>query len=281
MSRINSLSHLAGKIVSYPLPLRIALLKSVLRRMTWISYAKRLELDALTRPSYGFCIYHAALLAKALGHGAISVLEFGVAGGNGLVNIERHVDEITKELAVDFEVYGFDLETGLPKPLDYRDMPYMWAEGFYKMDKALLQRRLRRAKLVIGDVSETCADFFAKHCPAPIGCVMFDLDYYSSTAAAFKIFDAGHQTYLPRVYCYFDDIASGGLRANSSYVGVLRAIDEFNESNQNRKIARISGLATSRKIPASWNDHIFVMHDFTHPRYSDFIGNAHQSIPLE
>jgi hypothetical protein len=281
MAKLDSLLNLAARAATYPRPLRIPLLKLLLRRMHWLPYATRLQFDAVYRPHYGFCIYHAALLAKALGIPAISVLEFGVAGGNGLVNIERHVSEISKELGIRFEVYGFDMETGLPKPLDYRDMPYMWAEGFYKMDRALLQQRLRLAKLVIGDVSHTCRTFFDQYRPAPIGCVLFDLDYYSSTAAAFQIFAAGHEHRLPRVYCYFDDIASGGLRANNEHVGVLRAIEEFNEAGAERKIARVSGLATSRRIPELWNDQVFVFHDFRHPRYSEFIGNAHQEIPLE
>src|SRR5439155_1431251 len=128
--------------------------------------------------------------------------------------------------------------------------------GFYKMDRAKLEARLRRAKLVIGNVSETTKDFFAKHKPAPIACVMFDLDYHSSTVDALKLFDGGPETRLPRVYAYFDDIASGALRANNSHVGVLRAIEDFNDASDDRKVAKIAGLSTSRRIPASWHEHM-------------------------
>lgn len=278
---MNSLKNFALRLAFYPLPLRVLFLRLFLRKTGWMNYATRLELDAVHRPQYGFSMYNAALLAKALGHRKISVVEFGVAGGNGLVNIEGHAAEITAELGVEFEIYGFDMGSGLPKPLDYRDMPYMWAEGFYKMDRTLLESRLRKTKLVIGNVAETTVKFFAEHKPAPLGCVLFDLDYYSSTAQSFTLFNAGPDTRLPRVYCYFDDIASSGLRANNVNVGVLRAIEEFNEGGPDRKIAKISGLSTSRRIPASWNDQIFVLHDFKHPRYDEFIGNAHQSLPLE
>lgn len=272
--------EIVEKIVFYPLPLRVVLLKNILRRLARVSYSKRLEYDAVFRPHYGFCIYNAALLADGLGYPKISVVEFGVAGGRGLTNIERHVVEIREEVNTDFEVYGFDLESGSPKPLDYRDMPYMWAEGFFKMDRKKLENKLKFSKLVIGNVRETCSDFFDKYRPAPIGCALFDLDYYSSTMEAFKIFDTDTSNYLPRVYIYFDDIASGGLRANNEFVGVLRAINDFNEKSSNKKIAKISGLSTSRKVPSSWNDRIFVFHDFTHPKYCDFIGNPHQDLHL-
>jgi hypothetical protein len=272
---------LPSRIAFHPLPLRVALFRALLRRLEWVSFATRLEYDALVRPYYAFCMYYAAALARALAHRTISVIEFGVAGGNGLVNIEHHAEQLERETGSRFEVYGFDLETGLPKPKDHRDMPYMWAEGFYKMDRPRLERRLKRAKLVIGDVAKTVQAFFERHNPAPIGAVLFDLDYYSSTRDALTIFQGPPESHLPRVYCYFDDIASGGLRANNRYVGVLRAIEEFNEANPTKKIAQINGLSTSRAVPASWNERIFVMHDFDHPAYTQFIGNAHQSLPLE
>ena len=136
------------------------------------------------------------------------------------------------------------------------------------------------AKLVVGDVRQTCSEFFQQYSPAPIGCILFDLDYYSSTAGAFKIFDTDPSGYLPRVYCYFDDIISEGLRANNEYLGVLRAINEFNESSPDKKIAKITGLTVSRKIPAAWNEQIYVFHDFVHPKYCEFIGNSHQDLPL-
>ena len=270
-----------GQIAFHRMPLRVALFKRVLQEMKWIPYPKRLEYDAVSRPSYGFCIYNAALLAVALGYPKISVIEFGVAGGNGLVNIEWHVRQIKKVLNIDFEVYGFDLESGLPEPRDYRDMPYMWAEGFFRMDRKKLENRLEFSKLVIGDIRETGSSFFDDFNPAPLGCAFFDLDYYSSTVDAFKIFDGGPGNYLPRVYCYFDDIFGGGLRANNEFVGELCAIKDFNERNSGKKIANVSGLVTSRKVPAYWKQAIYAFHDFDHPRYCDFIGNALPQVPLQ
>lgn len=273
------MNKIIEEVVFYRLPLRVAFVKNVLQRMPWVSYAKRLRYNALFRPQYGYCMYNAALLARFLGYEEISAIEFGVAGGNGLINMERHAREITNELGVKFQIYGFDIATGLPKPQDYRDMPYMWQEGFYPMDREQLEAKLTSANLVIGDVAETSSTFFDNHSPAPVGCILFDLDYYSSTMGAFKIFDTGPQGFLPRVYCYFDDILSEALRAGSEYVGVLRAIGEFNDANASRKMAKIPSLAMARKIPAFWNEEIYVFHDFDHPRYSEFIGNPHQALP--
>ena len=88
-------------------------------------------------------MYQGARLAKLLGIPRISVLEFGVAGGNGLVVIEQHARWIQRELGVGLEIYGFDTGEGLPEPVDYRDLPYGWKAGFFKMDRAVLDRRLQ------------------------------------------------------------------------------------------------------------------------------------------
>ena len=151
------------------------------------------------------------------------------------------------------------------------------------MDRDKLQDRLKFSKLVIGNVRETCSTFFEEYEPAPMGCVLFDLDYYSSTMDAFKIFDTDPSNYLPRVYCYFDDtvdMINGGLRAINEFVGVSKAINDFNHQSPDKKIAKIQGLAVSRQVPTWWNDQIYAFHDFSHPKYCDFIGDPRQELPL-
>jgi hypothetical protein len=262
------------RIGSYPYPFRYFLYQK-LRKITGRSepklYHEKIKQETVERTHYAYCIYEAARQAKLLGYDTISVLEFGVAGGNGLVNIESHVQGIAAETGMKFEVYGFDMGTGLPPPTDYRDLPYAWSEGFYRMDREKLEARLKIAKLVIGNVSETAQTFFAKYNPAPIGAVMFDLDYYSSTMAAFQIFQQGASHYLPRVQCYFDDVGT------IPFVGELLAIDEFNRTHPRKKIGNVYTLQYQRHI---LGERIFEFHDFDHPKYNTSLFQNRQN-PLK
>ena len=202
-------------------------------------------------------------MAQNMGLKKFSIIEFGVAGGNGLINIEQHVEEIKKEFSIDCEVYGFDSGEGMPASDDYRDLLYLWAEGFYKMDREALEKRLSISKLIIGNVRQTCKTFHDKFKPAPIGCVFFDLDYYTSTLAAFEIFNIGPDSRLPRIPCHFDDISG-----TNKFLGELGAIEEFNRHNDSIKIAQHHMLAELRRVPMPWNHEIYCVHDFTHPAYN-------------
>ncbi len=223
-------------------------------RMVFVSYPFRLLNEAVPRPYYGYCIYNAALMAEKLGYKKISIIEFGVAGGNGLVNIEYHVKEIKKFLDIDFEIYGFDSSVGLPKPSSYKDLPYLWQGGLYKMNEKNLKKKLKYSKLIIGNVAKTVQNFKC----APIGAIMFDLDYYSSTKAAFKIFNNDH---LPRVYSYFDDVDGNELSLYNEYSGALLAIKKFNKSSRDQKITHIT------YNPIEQKNNLFIFHDFKHKKY--------------
>ena len=99
-----------------------------------------------------------------------------------------HIIEVMKIFAVDIELYGFDAGSGLPSPIDYRDTPHYFKKGLYNMDRGSLEKKLKRTKLVIGEVKDTCGEFFEKYNPAPVACVLHDLDYYSSTIDALSSF---------------------------------------------------------------------------------------------
>lgn len=217
------------------------------------------------RPWYAHCVFHSAHLAWSLGYDAVSVVEFGVAGGNGLVLLEKYANEISQVLGIEIQVYGFDRGKGLPAPTDYRDTPYCWGEGFYEMDEPKLRSRLTNARLVLGDVSETVRTFADDYQPAPIAAVFFDLDMYSSTKAAFGIFDLEEKFRIPRVYCFFDDIFGNPNTLTSDFTGERLAITEFNSENATRKISSIYYPSSSTLLRA---ENIFIHHDFGHSKYN-------------
>ncbi len=251
-------------LVFSPTPLRVRLGRYAVRKSGYGSFAYRSSIDAVDYPPYAYGLLEAARLAQGLGLTAISAVELGVAGGRGLLALERHAHEVGQDLGVDIEVYGFDSGAGLPASDDLRDLPYRWRAGAFAMDQDELRHRLQSAVLVLGDVNTTCTTFFEDHDPAPIGCVFVDLDYYTSTLAALQLFEAPSSTHLPRVVCYLDDI-----RGTTEFIGELATVEEFNARNPEVKIGRSELLSTLRRCPMPWNDQIFEVHDFAHPRYRE------------
>ncbi|MDH3664200.1 MAG: hypothetical protein OEU92_30000 [Alphaproteobacteria bacterium] len=270
----------------HPEPYRVRLLRPLLRRMTGLPFELRLQFDLLERPHYAYCVWHAARLAKRLEIPAITVIEMGVAGGNGLLCLERHAEEVEKVTGVEIKILGFDTGKGMPEPSDYRDCPQIWQAGFYKMDAGALVSRLRGdTKLWLGDVAEQVVAFAKSEQTAPVGAVMFDMDFYSATMESFKLFDSRllkHEKVLPRIMCYFDDIVHGDPIAGvSDDVGQRKAIEDYNAScgmtaslgqNSRKRISPDRSLLMPRKVRARWNSQIFIHHDFAHPRYGDFVG---------
>jgi hypothetical protein len=197
--------------------------------------------------------------------------------------MERIAAEIGRYVGLKIAVFGFDTGIGMPAPRDYRDLPCVWQQGFYAMDLGKLRAQLRSAELILGDVANTAPRFLAREDLPPIGFISFDLDYYSSTKAAFRIFDGPPQTKLPRVCCYFDDTIWPERACHNEFTGELCAIREFNAENESCKIAKLANLAWMRRHPAHWNEQIYVFHDFRHPRYCELItpvGDRYRQLKL-
>jgi hypothetical protein len=253
------------------------LIVGIIRRFSIGSYENRLGLGAVHRPHYGYCVLNAAKLAKKLNYDRISVVEFGVAGGNGLLNLEFHALEIEKLLDIKIDVYGFDTGEGLPTTLDYRDLPYHWKPGFFKMDVPLLQSKLKKAKLIIGNIDETSKTFFDDNNPAPIAAMFHDFDYYSSTEKALKMLDMDDKHFLPRIYCYLDDIIGTEIELYNDYTGERLAINEFNASHTFKKFSPAYHLITQNNSEA-WHHQIFIYHNLHHSRYNDFVSTENQQL---
>ena len=251
------------------------LVRLLFRRFSVGSFEFRLALDAVDRPWYAYGIYQATHLAKRLGISSIRILEFGVAGGDGLVAMEQIAREVEKLTGVQIQIFGFDIGLGMPVHTDYRDLPYIWRKGHYKMKLEAVRARLKRAAIVLGDVSETVPRFLKETTSyGPIGFIAFDLDYYSSTTTALRIFEGLDSLYLPRVFCYFDDVIGSDEQLHCEDVGELLAIREFNASQtRQHRIRPINALVSKRLFRSAWAPCMWVYHRFDHPQYSDYIGN--------
>jgi hypothetical protein len=234
-------------------------------------------------PQYAYGLLLAAVQAHNLRVPEITAIELGVAGGNGLVELERLAADIGAWAGVRIRVAGFDLGAGMPEPVDYRDLPYIWQRGFFRMDEPLLRARLTTAELVLGDVADTLPRFLASTA-SPLGFISFDLDYYTSTTTALQALShSPPDRYLPRTICYFDDTVGPHEELHSHFAGELLAIDEFNARHDSRKLAKIHGLAYKLwPLCDPWIEGMYVLHDFHHPGYNRYIFHERtRQFPLE
>lgn len=272
------LMSIVARLFNEPFPIR-GIVRSAIRRLNIGSYPFRLSIDAVVRPNYAFLVNQAARLAVRLGQPRVSILEFGVAGGAGLLALEYHAEQVEKLYPVRIEIYGFDTGKGLPDPVDYRDMLYFYKPGFYEMNVPALKARLNRAKLVIGNVNDTLGGFFKEYNPAPIGAVSHDLDFYSSTKTALKLFDADREHFLPRAFCYFDDTIGWETELFGDFTGERLAIHDFNESHAKVKLSPIYYLIAN---PAArqWHHQMWSLHFFDHPEYDKFVSNDDPQLPI-
>jgi hypothetical protein len=193
---------------------------------------------------------------------AISVIEFGVAQGAGLLALERIAAAVEEATGVRIYVYGFDAGPGgLPDFIgDHRDCPDIWRPGDYPMDVASLQAKLSpRTTLVLGNLRDTVPRFIANYDPPPLGFAAVDVDLYSSTVWALQILALPDKRILRHVPLYFDDI---DLYRVHQYAGELLAVAEFNERETDIKIVEWRGLKRNRPFPEEgWLERMFMAHD--------------------
>jgi hypothetical protein len=250
----------------------------LLRKLGIGSFELRMALGSLERPHYAFLVYNAARLAKKLGHQRISVIEYGVAGGQGLLVLEKYAAKVEELFQVKIDVYGFDAGGGLPPPRDYRDLPYHWKTGMFRMDEKKLREKLQRATLVVGNIEDTSKTFFEQFNPAPIGALIHDFDFYSSTKTALEMLHASPSYYLPRVFCYFDDTIGTDTELYNDYTGERLAVNEFNEENRDIKLAQpYCFLSVAGPV---WHHQIWVCHFFKHAEYNTFVSLNDQQLPI-
>lgn len=265
------------RAVAHPEPYRARVVRSIVKCLRVGSYPTRLAVEGVDRPWYGWCVYSAALQARTLGHHAITVAEMGVAGGNGLLVLCDHAEEVFRETGVRVHVFGFDAATGLPRSGDPRDLPYVWPAGSFKMDVARLKDRIAsRAELRLGEVGNTLSEFYPEE-SAPLGAVMFDLDLYTSTARALKILAS--QNRIPRVWCWFDDIVGGAENLYCERNGERAAIAEYNACHRDALLSP-ANCHFGRTTPRYWHQQIYIDHRFSHSQYTQCMSAGQHELPL-
>ncbi len=232
------------------------------------SFRAKVACDLINRPHYAYGLLAAADQALEAGIKAFTAVEFGVAAGEGLLNLCAIAQRLTEATGIQVNIAGFDSGTGMPPPADYRDHPEEFQAGDFPMDGERLRRRMpSNCRLILGPVRDTVREFLATslNAAAPLGFAAFDLDYYSSTKEAFGLLtDPAASKYLFLPILYFDDIV---LPTYNQWAGELLAINEFNAEHERRKIEQYRFLRSRRLFKnARWIDQIFLLHLFDHPR---------------
>jgi hypothetical protein len=228
------------------------------------SYRSKIDFDLVIRPQHAYSLLSIADQAKALGYERVSIFEFGVAAGSGLINLQEIAKKVTQSTGVGFDIYGFDTGSGMPPPQSYKDHPEIYQAGDFPMDFDRLSRLLERnTALVLGPISDSMTKFLAKDfSKAPIGFVSIDVDYYSSTVDALKLLTHSAENMLPQVMLYLDDLE---YPSHNSWCGEQAAVHEFTAEHPMRPIEKHPFLRSYRIFKnARWIDHMYQCHVLDH-----------------
>jgi hypothetical protein len=236
---------------------------------TWINrygdFRAREQYGLISRANYLYGMLRAADVAKYFGKQHVTVIEFGVASGDGLLNMIGLAPAIEKETGVKLRIVGFDTGSGLPPVQGHKDHPEIWNAGDFAMgDRSKLLNKLEgRAEIIWGDIANNIESFTDAIDPsAPLGFISVDVDIYSATKAALRCLTSQSEKYNPAVSMYFDDVSF--FFANE-WAGELAAITEFNAEHELRKIDRDRSLPGRRPIAADgWYSKMYICHILDH-----------------
>jgi hypothetical protein len=229
------------------------------------TFREQEELGLLPRSNYAYGMLRATGLARYLGLKRVTICEFGVATGNGLIAMIEHADRLERETGIGFRIVGFDTGAGLPQIADYKDHPELWSPGDFTMvNRDELTKRIGgRADLIFGDIKDTVSGFLGSlSADAPLGFISIDVDIYTATCSALRCLEGSAERYLPAISMYFDDVA---FYFANRWCGELRAIDEFNRDHELRKIDNDRGLVhRAIEAPSVWHSRMYVAHILDH-----------------
>ena len=119
------------------------------------------------------------------------------------------------------------------------------------------------ARVILGDLAATIDEFASSlDASAPLGFATLDVDFYSSSKHALRLFDGPAQGYFPYVSVYVDDIA---MPTSNRFGGELLAIEEFNAEHELRKLDVDRALINTRVFKhAEWLSHMYKLHVLDH-----------------
>ena len=217
--------------------------------------------DVVPRPGYLVGLIQATKEAMKDKIDAMCAIEFGVARGTGLLELQKYAVAVGRHFGIRIDVVGFDTGLGLPNLCgDYRDHPDLWLPGDYPMDEALLRSKLLPStRLTIGNVADTVENFVNTQQTIPVGFISFDMDLYSSTSEALKILSLKNRNILKRVVLYFDDVADSSIYHQAA--GEYLAINEFNDLKTGVFIDKWYDVKRRRPFPeAFWTNKMYIAH---------------------
>ena len=93
----------ALRVLGYEKPYRVALLKIFSLKFKQF------------RPHYETILLESCIEAKKLAYNEVTILELGVAGGNGIIALEKYKKKIENIIDIKINIYGFDSGQGMPK----------------------------------------------------------------------------------------------------------------------------------------------------------------------
>ena len=221
--------------------------------------------DAVRYPSYAVGLQTACKYAGLAGKPGFTAIEFGVAGGNGLVELSSYAARLSLSTGLKIDVVGFDAGSGLPMSSDRRDAPWLWNPGDFPSDVDRLRRMLpSETELVVGRIQDTLPQWLNEKLKSPIGFVSVDVDLYSGTAAICEAMaSADVNSLLPFVSFYLDDALRFLTPRNT---GELAAVSEFNDRYSDRQFDRDDWIAEGRPFAERlWLKRMYSLCCFDHP----------------
>ena len=129
IGEVANINRILQSLICEP-PLRL-LIKAALANPVARRYAFEWAalFDALRYPACAVGLQTACKYARLASAEGFTAIEFGVAGGNGPVELSKYAAKMSQRTGLKIKVVGFDSGAGLPRGTEYRDAPWLWNPG--------------------------------------------------------------------------------------------------------------------------------------------------------